>query len=215
MVCPFLVILQANNTIMKYIQDTEFAVKTLIDVIFNEERIIKELETKISNYVMLYEDFRSYESGEDWDDINLQDKFMKQAQFHKDQNIPKKQNELKEIKEELKNKNESINALSTAILQIAKQGISIVHGNLSKCPEGRKLGTETIKNIIWQSRNQSIHYEEIIHNTNVLDCFIKLKDEHGDKFDITNKTNKAKDIIDLLGWNCYKNYSNDMNNLLQ
>lgn len=200
---------------MKYIQDTEFALKTLIDTIFNEERIIKKLEIKISKYVMLFEDFRSYELGEDWDDMKLQDKFMKQAQFHKEHNIPKKQEELEKIKEELKNKNESINALSTAILQIAKQGISIVHGNLSKCPEGRKLGDETIKNIIWQSRNQSLHYEEEIHNTSVLDCFKKLKDEYGNKFDITNKTNKAKDIIDILGWNCYKNYYNDMNNLLQ
>lgn len=103
-----------------------------------------------------------------------------------------------------------------SLLQIAKQGISTVHGNPINCPLGRSIGTETLKNIIWQGRNQSIHCEEGNPNQKVKDCFSNLATDFGSDFDLTvNYTdNKARRIIDLLNWNTYDKYENDMISLI-
>lgn len=64
--------------------------------------------------------------------------------------------ELKEIsviKNTIINIEDSQKSLSGALLQIAKQGISIVHCGLANCPSGRSIGTNAIKKVIWQARN--------------------------------------------------------------
>ena len=104
-----------------------------------------------------------------------------------------------------------------SLLQIAKQGISTIHGNLDNCPEGRKIGPETLKNIIWQGRNQSLHCEEGNPHKKVKNCFLNLKNEFGKDFDLSlNPTsNKAKKIVDVLGWEDYDQYEKDMISLLK
>lgn len=44
----------------------------------------------------------------------------------------------------------SLSALAGAVLQYGKQGISIVHGGLATCPDGRMiLDVEPLKNVVW------------------------------------------------------------------
>lgn len=105
-------------------------------------------------------------------------------------------------------KDESIRALSGALLQIAKQGISVVYRGLSGCPDGRIIKNESLKNIIWQARNQSIHYEESKFNPAVVSCFNNLQ------FASISNINMAKNIFDLIGWNDYCDYEDDMVSLL-
>lgn len=42
----------------------------------------------------------------------------------------------------------AVDTLAGGLLQIAKQGISIVHGNPHNCPSGRRIGSLTLKSII-------------------------------------------------------------------
>ena len=41
-----------------------------------------------------------------------------------------------------------------------KQGISIVHGGLGAAPNGRMIGSQPLKEVIWQGRNQGFHWAE-------------------------------------------------------
>lgn len=56
----------------------------------------------------------------------------------------------------------SIGSLSGALLQHPKQGISLVHSGPSSCPAGRAIGGSTLKDVIWQGRNQAIHWDEVV-----------------------------------------------------
>jgi hypothetical protein len=67
--------------------------------------------------------------------------------------------ELCELENSIIDKQQSLAALSGALLQIAKQGISIEHRRPENCPNGRKVFGVDIKWLIWAGRNQAIHYE--------------------------------------------------------
>lgn len=121
--------------------------------------------------------------------------------------------EIDEVSNLISNLIPTYNTLAGALLQIAKQGISCVYSRLSNCPDGRAIGTnETLKNVIWQARNQSMHYEEANFSQSVVRCFNNLKNDFGDDFHLDNQ-NLAYSIIKILGWNSYKNYKNDMMSL--
>src|SRR5262249_51212098 len=79
-------------------------------------------------------------------------------------------------------KETSVQALAGAILQIAKQGIAFVHGDLAGCPAGRPIGRETLKNVIWQARNQSMHWEENAFRQPTTLCFASLQLDFGSEF---------------------------------
>lgn len=108
---------------------------------------------------------------------------------------------------------DSLNIIAGAILQIAKQGISFEYQNLSKCHDGRIIGRESLKNIIWQSRNQAMHFEEGNFRQSVVDCFKNLEIKFGSKFKLVNKS-CAYDVLIILGWDSYDAYEEDMVMLL-
>lgn len=115
-----------------------------------------------------------------------------------------------EIRNSIYYHNQTYNILAGSLLQIAKQGISIEYGCLTDCPNGRKIGSsEYLKNVIWQSRNQTMHYEEGTYHKNVIDCFLNLEKDFGSHFKLKS-TNLALNVIDVLGWNSYTEYENDM-----
>ena len=202
----------------KYILDQEFSTKELISLIFKEEIEHQKLSEEISSLQMHFEflrnDFLSSQSSEDINDVGIQYRFIKMAQ--KNEEVEKTQAKIARLKDSLDNKGHSIDALSMSLLQIAKQGISKVYGKPQNCPDGRDIGRETLKNVIWQGRNQSIHYEEANPNAAVLDCFSNLAITFGNNFDLSQNpaTNCAKIVVNLLDWKSYENYQRDMKSLL-
>lgn len=200
----------------QYIKDTEFASQSLINIIYQEESHLTELTEKFDylkrHFDHLQWDFSSAEKSDDYDDLQLQSKFIKMAKFSEENNLKSRKLELDEIEKSIDAKKNSINSLAMSLLQIAKQGISTEHTNLINCPIGRNLGSETLKNIIWQSRNQALHCEEGNPGNLVKNCFINLTTDFGDEYDLTTDyfLNRAKKIVDLLEWKDYANYENDM-----
>jgi hypothetical protein len=107
-------------------------------------------------------------------------------------------------------------AIAGAILQIAKQGISVVHGGLAAAPEGRIIGSLPIRDLIWQARNQALHFEEGSFSQAVTTLFYALEAEQGPQFSLAQhaKQSRAKQVLGLLRWDSYENYLNDMVTLL-
>jgi hypothetical protein len=92
-------------------------------------------------------------------------------------------------------------ALAGALLQIVRQGISMVHRGPQDCPKGRMLGTQPLKDVVWQARNQAVHYEEQKLSKEVRDCFNQLAlDFPGRGFDDPFQKNLAFEIAMVLGW---------------
>lgn len=146
----------------EYLKETEFATSELIKLVFQEEKEIQKLTSEIRVNENLYNQFLDMEYDlEGVSPARLQHTYIQamggisQAHIHQ---------KIEELKRSVKLKDTSLNVLCGALLQIGKQGISIVHGNLENCPESKPMSnkqlTEPLKDFIWWGRNQSLHYEE-------------------------------------------------------
>lgn len=196
----------------EYIVQTRFATSSLINLINSEEIALGEIENHLAGlerqHKFLHDDFmwKDFDPFDDFDDAKMMQAFAKQASFRQNQIMPILE-ERDRTKLSIAAKKDSVKALAGALLQIAKQGISTVHGGLDNCPDGRKIRNEPIKNIIWQGRNQSLHYEEGNPHLRVRECFERVGIE-------LKQDNLAKEVIGLLNWKTYEQYEDDLASLL-
>lgn len=123
-------------------------------------------------------------------------------------------------------KNSPRQSLAQAILQIGKQGISSKYGKLKgDCSTelqnaGKVIDTRfgvSILDIIWEGRNQSIHYEDMRFNTPTKTCLNNLIQNSDSKCQALvgydNGENKAYEIIKILDWTDYANFERDLMSL--
>ena len=99
---------------------------------------------------------------------------------------------------------------------MAKQGIVVAHGGLAQCPPGKRLGSETLKNVVWEGRNQAMHWDEGRYNQPVITCFENLGRDFGPQFSLGGSpaSSFAKAVIDMLKWTEFDVYMSDMHSLL-
>jgi hypothetical protein len=109
----------------------------------------------------------------------------------------------------------SDNVLAGAVLQIAKQGMSTVHGRLSDYPnKGREVEGCNIRDLIWLGRNQAMHYEDTKAGSSWSSMFARLELAYPGSFSILPPyKSHAKAIFDLLGWQSHGRYEADMHTL--
>ncbi|WP_135554643.1 hypothetical protein [Paenibacillus cymbidii] len=197
----------------KYLEETKFATSNLIDLVTTEMSSLNELSNRINTLANENNEVHAKLMSNELIDEGMESNhihvaaMIRHVKFQLEKIDPLfKDKHLLELS--IESKKESLNALAGAILQIAKQGISIAYGKLNSCPNGRSIKGEFLKNIIWQARNQSLHYEEGKFNKDVQECFKSLG------ITLSNK-NLAMDIIYLLEWDNYETYKSDMQSLLE
>lgn len=138
-----------------YLNDTEHSTKELFKILITEKEKLTELRDELSNlkkhFEFLRDEFQNYEKYEDYDDLKLMDKFHKMAK--KKDEVDKVKRNITSLETTISNNQVSYQAIGMSLLQIAKQGISKVHGNPNNCPNGRTIAGENLKNIFWQARN--------------------------------------------------------------
>ncbi len=125
--------------------------------------------------------------------------------------------ELCELENSIADKRQSVSALSGALLQLAKQGISSVHKRPDNCPNGRKVFGIYIKWLIWAGRNQAIHYEnpdDVRQKTQEVFAGINSARSLEDTMDPLAQINWAYEVVSSLGWMEYERYEADMISLL-
>lgn len=201
-----------------YITDTSYSISELIKLIFEEENTLNvaigsrdRLMAKVEFY---HNEYTSKDLHEDYDEMHVMHDFsvMAQARQSTDQILF----EIRTLQTSIDAKEFSLRALSGAVLQIAKQGISITHGSLGVCPNGRFIGSESLKNVIWQARNQSMHFEDGNPHPSVRSCFQNLENDFGLQFSLLANPpeNLARHVVQLLGWKEYSAYEQDMNSII-
>lgn len=202
---------------MSYADDTEYAMLNLFDLAMREE---VELDEKSAHLVSAEAklkahqwDFQTSDLNEDFSEAYVMAAFNRAATaglevdaLHKD---------VAQLQASVGAHQTAIQVICGSILQIAKQGISLVHGGLANAPDGRAVGDQAIKNIIWQARNQAIHYEDGQFNVAVTALFAALEDAHGSVFSLAAHPNQclAKQVVHLLGWRTYDRYLADARKL--
>ena len=110
----------------------------------------------------------------------------------------------------------SVEALAGAILQIAKQGISMLLEGKTRFESGPLIGGQHLSAIIWHARNQAMHWEEgLPTNKQTMACFQLLAEEVGEEFDLsTSDRNCALGIMQLLGCHGPSDYTTIMGRIV-
>lgn len=202
----------------QYIIDTEFAVKNLLQLANEEEKILQEFAFRLPGVEAQFRvhewDFETSDLNDDFSDTYVMAAFGRMANAHKEAEALKV--EMATIQASIGTHQQATQAIAAAILQIAKQGLSIVYGGLAAAPDGRVIGTLPIRDIIWQARNQALHFEEGSFGKPVTTLFSALEAEHGPQFSLAHhaKQSRAKQVLALLRWDNYENYLTDMVTLL-
>lgn len=172
----------------EFLTSIEDAAKSLIDLITKDQIEINNLRASIKDAQRESDDWwNSMSQG-----ISLDEVTWRSEQAHFQLNLSEELRiQLDQIKESHAAKEISIAVLCGALLQLAKQGISLVYGNIylpeDKCGSEVKttsgqlipwnkprVGTVNLKvsDLIVAARNQSLHYEmglEHSHNEKVFD----------------------------------------------
>jgi hypothetical protein len=190
-----------------YIKEIEFASKSLINLIsadFTElAKLKKSFEVLNPEQKIKHQSFMAneYHSSANFYHAQMAEAFERKKSADNEK--------LSEVLLKIDAKSASITALSCALLQIAKQGISTCYGKPQNAPKGTEFNGVLVKDIIWEARNQSNHYEnpkEIsIHVENIFLELDKIRND-GIKWDPNSKFNFAFEVIQLLGWLKYENF---------
>ena len=202
----------------QYIIDTEFAATNLLQLATAEEKELLEQSDRLTGVEAQLRvhkwDFESSDLNDDFSDAYVMGAFGRMANAAQEAQALHRQ--LATLQASIGTHQHATQAIAGAILQIAKQGISVVHGGPKAAPEGRKVGTVPVRDVVWQARNQALHYEEGTFSKAVTDLFSTLEKEQGALFSLAKhaKQNRAKQILGLLGWTTYAAYLQDMESLL-
>lgn len=194
-------------TIQEYLKETRHAASVLIDAFTAEW---KGHETAVIEHNRSADDFRSLEReslqvapGDS--DIDL----LAAAR----EGVLNRQIRVRECHLDRLEKIPSTSILCGALLQIAKQGLSTVYGAKSNVPAGRALGATTLREVIWEGRNQAMHFEEGNPNPSLVTCFQALEPGYGPRFSINSGKNLSLYVVDALGWYALPAYEADMTSL--
>lgn len=125
--------------------------------------------------------------------------------------------EIAQIQARLLDKRFSLSALASALLQIAKQGISVVRRHPASCPDGRAICSVPLKWVIWSGRNQALHYEEPrMVNDETQNNLRTMGQNGGDPLllEARSGVSLALPVIEHLGWFSFEAYRDDMHSII-
>ena len=116
----------------------------------------------------------------------------------------------KEVGEQIMARAMSLSALSGTILQFGKQGLSLVYGAKAKVPAGRMVGSQPLKEIIWEARNHYMHWEEENPKPACVACMDKLNVEFQDRVHDYRTANVSAEVLEILGWDNFDSFADDL-----
>jgi hypothetical protein len=201
--------------IANYLIEIEHAVSTVIGEIYRESDQLAEIKQELVKLNAATEDgYRRVEflaMNPELDDEGLGTAIHWDTYFGPDKERFHKQSDHDEIESRLNAHELSIAALSGSLLQYAKQGISLQYGNKrTGCPQGRVIAGIDLHDVIWQGRNQSIHWEDGSFHNPTENCFQTLAQNLDPIFNDYKNRNMAFAIVKALNWKSVDDFKNDM-----
>lgn len=202
----------------QYISDTKDAASRLVEAIFIEEvvlaRVQAQRELLLADLDHMGKTFNFLELNPDLDDDGLATAIYWEA-YDLSPTAGELESKVDELQTRIGDRKVSACALSGALLHIGKQGISIAYKGIDICPGGRMVGKTPLKSVIWEARNQSLHFEEgSFKRKQIYTVFAQLEKDFGSNFKIVPGKNLGYEVVNQLGWTTYAQYEKDMLSLL-
>ena len=197
-----------------YTNEIKYAVEAALSTIWADVEELESLRQQLGRLTAEtergYRRAQAFQYDEDPDDVMMGVGVHWDTYFGPDKERHQVATTVDDLNQKIQVREFSRSAMSASVLQYAKQGISIVHGGLQPCPNGRGVGSQPLKTIIWQGRNQSLHWEEGNPRQPVIDCFDQLAIDFGDEFTPYKTSNLAFNVVRILEWKTYDSFESDM-----
>ena len=201
-----------------YQSDIQHAAETLIDGIFYEEdqlaHLVAELKALEGELNHMSEVFDFCSLNPDLDDEGIGTSVFWEAHFDVSPKAEGTKLKVEIISNSIEARRISVDALASGLLQVAKQGMSIVNGGLQQSPEGRPVSGQKLRAVVWHARNQSMHYEEPSLHERTVECFKALGNDIAPVFKAYNEKNLAYEVVKMLGWSKLSKFNEDLASLL-
>jgi hypothetical protein len=201
----------------QYLAEIEFAVTTVLQAVWKDHLEVHRLHDQVKQLeaaaTIGYQRAESLSlSAEDPEDIAAATGLQWDTYFGEDKERHDSQAELDEVKARFAIRKFSSESMAGAVLQFAKQGISLVHSGLTNSPSGRSVHSLNLAEVIWQARNQAIHWEERNLSSKVTDCFTELAKDFNDPrlIDEIYDGSQAFRIVHLLQWRDWQSFHKDL-----
>lgn len=202
-----------------YVNEVEYAATHLLDAIWHEHSKLAEAQQRLA--ALEAETNAGYEraqaiwaNAEDPDDVMMGAGAHWETYFGPDKERHHVAQGAAELRQLVDLHEFSVSSLAGSLLQHAKQGISIVHGGLANCPDGRTVASQqNLKTVVWQARNQAIHWEEGNLRPAVRACFDDLRDNVEPVFGAYHTRSLAFEVVQLLGWTDLARFKADLASL--
>lgn len=202
-------------TITDYLDEIEYAATQVIASLWHEHEEAEALKNEIEALRKTAEANYSravsiQQNAEDHDDLMQGVGMYWDTYFGEDKDQHYKSLDLKRLMDRLATREFSFASLAGTLLQFAKQGLSAVYGSPTNWPAGKVIGSQPLKTVILQARNQSEHWEEGNPRPPVEACFKALEADKGTQFAQYKTKNLAFDVVSMLGWKTFADFKSDM-----
>jgi hypothetical protein len=198
-----------------YISEVEHAVRTVITEVHSEHEILARLQQELAALTAATND--GYERASflalnpDLDDEGLGTAIHWDTYFGPDKDRYHKALAVDAARSKIEVRAFSVAALSGNLLQYARQGISLRYGkNRDGCPVGREIASLPLHEIVWQARNQAMHWEEGNPHAPVVRCFDQLASIVSPTFLEYRTRSLAYEIVTLVGWRSVDDFNRDL-----
>lgn len=200
-----------------YLSEIRHAVNIVVSEIYREQDVLNKTRNELDSLRKAtnseYRRAESLSSDPDLDDEGLGTGAHWDTYFGVDKDRYEKNAEHEVIAQRVAARQFSVAALSGSLLQYGKQGISLHYGkNREGCPDGRTICGLPISEIIWQSRNQALHWEDGTFDARTTKCFERLA-ESNQVFARYSDRSLAFEVVKLLGWKDADAFFHDMQSL--
>lgn len=220
-----------------YVDVTRYAAENLFQTLHVEGAKLAHLEKQLESATAAFEyhdwDVSTSDLNDDFSDAYVMRASVLRGEAYQAMTtaVQYKQAEEARLKAWIASNEQALDALRAAILQIVKQGIALIYKpagpgpqngkwpsneSLLRAKTGRHVGQQELKTVIWQARNQAIHYEDETFSQSVTQCFAQLEQDFGPQFSLTAGAGRSlsKHVFDALGWSDYAVYEKDVLSLL-
>jgi hypothetical protein len=202
----------------RYLSAIERAASHLIPKVWEDDLKIADAEAAVKRAEQDVEDGYRYVEG--WladpyveDDEGLATMVYWETYFERTDEQARRQTRVEAAAVERHEHEISSAMLAGMVLELAKRGITMVHGGLQQAPAAPKLGALALRDVIWQARNQAMHWEDGKLHPATQGCFDALFAEHGQPFDQATQRNLSVDVLRVLGWTGYEHFAADLSKL--
>ena len=166
--------------ISSYLKEMEHAIRHVIGAVYVERDEAQRLTDEVRKLTVAIEDgYRRVEwrtMNPEVDDDNLGTAIYWDTYFCPDKERHYKQKDLDELNQRIAVREFSTAALAATVLQFAKQGIALRFGKQrTGIAAARLIGKVCLDEVIWQGRNQALHWEEGQFSQKVEACFQQFR----------------------------------------